>query len=58
MDKSVILADMGIAVLATLFFAIGLQIDGLFSHALVGFGGVLLGYLMTVYLNMADEVQE
>ena len=55
MDKSVILADMSIAVLATLSFVIGLQIDGLFSSALVGLGGVLAGYLMTVYLNMEVE---
>jgi hypothetical protein len=55
MDKSVMLADMGIAVLATLSFVIGLQIDGLFSHAMVALGGVLLGYLMTVYLNMEVE---
>ena len=55
MDKSVILADMSIAVLATLSFVIGLQIDGLFSSALVGLGGVLAGYLMTAYLNMEVE---
>ena len=55
MDKSVILADMGIAVVAALSFVFGLQAEGLFASASLVLGGVLVGYLMTVYLNMEME---
>jgi hypothetical protein len=49
--KTFILADIGIAVVATLSFTFGLQNEGLFATASIALGGVLVGYLLTTYLE-------
>jgi len=52
-DKTTIIADIGIAVVATLSFVFGLQTEGLFATASIALGGVLVGYLITTYLEAA-----
>jgi hypothetical protein len=54
MDKSVILADIGCAVLATLFLVLGMTIDGLLAKFALVWGGMLAGYVATTYLNWEE----
>ena len=56
MDKSVILADIGIAVLATLLLVLGVTTDGLLGKSALVWGGMLVGYICTIYLNEPDYV--
>lgn len=55
MTKDMILADIGIGVIATLFIVLGLHYDGLIGKFAMLWSGMLFGYICTTYLNYSEE---
>ena len=55
MTKDMILADIAIAVLATLSLILGALTDGVLAKSAMLWGGMLAGYVCTVYLNYSEE---
>jgi hypothetical protein len=55
MTKDMILADIAIGVIATLFIVLGLHYDGLIGKFAMLWSGMLFGYICTTYLNYSEE---
>jgi len=54
-SKSEVLADIGIAIMATIFLFLCWGREGWLFNAGLVWGGMNVGYLVTVYLNGEDE---
>jgi len=54
-SKSQVIADIGIAVLATIFLFTCWGREGWLFNAGLVWAGMNLGYLVTVYLNQEDD---
>ena len=53
--KSEVLADIGIAIMATIFLFLCWGREGWLFNAGLVWAGMNLGYLVTVYLNQEDN---
>jgi hypothetical protein len=54
MSKSQAIADIGIALMGALGIAMGWQGEGYVSKLLLIYGGVMYGYIVTVYLTWEE----
>ena len=54
MNRVIIIADIGIAVMATSCLYFGLYGDGLLHKAALIWGGMCFGYIITTYMNAED----
>ena len=54
MSRDVILADIAIAVLATLSLVLGMCLDGIIGKFAMLWAGMLFGYVCTTYLNVEE----
>ena len=58
MNKQQVITDIGIAVLGTICLMAGFSGDGYLSKLALVWGGFCIGYLLTVYLNIDEEIDE
>ena len=55
MNRVIIIADIGIAIMATSCLYFGLYGDGMLHKAALIWGGMCAGYIVTIYLNQRED---
>ena len=54
MNRSIIIADIAVAVMAAVCLIFGWNGDGMLHKVAITWGGMSFGYIITTYLNMEE----